>query len=266
MDSLHWLIQHKGTIVFVFVAAFLMIGYLVPFAKPLGKLGRSGKFGGLGRIGKNFSLAGLNALLSSLVVIPVSILAAQSALGWRPGWMIGWAGLGIDLILLDVWIYGWHRANHVFPVLWRFHEVHHLDEALDASTALRFHFGEVFNSSLLRAAVIFLLAIPLASVLVFETMVAMAAIFHHANVRLPPSIERALSWFIVTPSIHWVHHHAERADTDSNYATVLSVWDRLFGSTSRTLRTAEMRLGVAGQCDAGLASLIMRPFQQIRRW
>ena len=176
--------------------------------------------------------------------------------------MGGWAGLVFDLILMDLWIYGWHRTSHVFHVLWRFHEVHHLDETLDASTALRFHFGEVFNSSLVRAAVIFLLAVPLSSVLAFETLVAMVAIFHHSNVRLPARLERVLSWAIVTPSIHWVHHHATRADTDSNYATVLSLWDRLFGSSSRTLRTAGLRMGVEGQADAGLASLVIRPFQR----
>ena len=258
-DHLHWLIQHKGPIIFSFVAVFLLAGYLLPFAKPIGQFGR---FGSLSRIGKNFSLAGLNALLSLLVVVPVSVFAARWALDWRPDWMGGWAGLVFDLILMDLWIYGWHRANHVFHVLWRFHEVHHLDETLDASTALRFHFGEVFNSSLVRTAVIFLLAMPLSSVLAFETLVALVAIFHHSNVRLPAKLERALSWVIVTPSIHWVHHHATRGDTDSNYATVLSIWDRLFGSSSQTQRTADMHMGVEGQRDAGLASLVLRPFRR----
>ena len=258
-EHLHWLIQHKGPIIFGFVAVFLLAGYLLPFAKPIGHLGR---FGSLGRIVKNFSLAGLNALLSLLVVVPVSVFAARWSLDWRPDWMGGWAGLVFDLILMDLWIYGWHRANHVFHLLWRFHEVHHLDESLDASTALRFHFGEVFNSSLVRAAVIFLLAVPFSSVLAFETLVAMIAIFHHSNVRLPAALERALSWAIVTPSIHWVHHHATRADTDSNYATILSVWDRLFGSVSTTLRTADLRMGVEGQRDTGLAALVLRPFRR----
>ena len=258
-EHLHWLIQHKGVIISGFIAVFLLAGYLLPFAKPTGHFGR---FGSLGRIAKNFSLAGFNALLAPIVVVPLSVFAARWAFDWRPDWMGGWAGLVFDLILMDLWIYGWHRANHVFRVLWRFHEVHHLDETLDASTALRFHFGEVFNSSLVRAAVIFLLAVPLTSVLAFETLVAMASIFHHSNVRLPATLERALSWAIVTPSIHWVHHHAARADTDSNYATVLSLWDRLFGSSSQTLRTVGMCMGVEGQRDAGLASLVLRPFRR----
>jgi len=255
------LIQYKAAIVLACVAVFLLAGYLLPFAKPVaGRLGY-GRFGALGRIGKNLSLAGFNALLSPLVVIPVSAFAARWALGWRADWMSGWVGLALDLILLDLWVYGWHRANHAFAVLWRFHEVHHLDETLDASTALRFHFGEVFNASLLRAGIIFLLAVPLSSVVVFEVAVAIAAIFHHANVRLPLRLERVLSWVVVTPSIHWVHHHARRTDTDSNYATVLSIWDHLFGSRSTTARTSDLPMGVQGQHDVDLVALVKRPFR-----
>ena len=85
--------------------------------------------------------------------------------------------------------------------------------------------------------------------------------FHHSNLRLPPRFERALSFLIVTPSIHWVHHHAIRRDTDSNYASLLSVWDRLFGSRSATVRTPEMPIGTQGLKDRGIAGLLARPFE-----
>src|ERR1043165_7061871 len=105
------------------------------------------------------------------------------------------------------WIYWWHRANHELPILWRFHEVHHRDAFLDATSALRFHFGEVVIAAVARAMVIFLLAIPLGSVLIFETLVLVAAIFHHSNARLPEALEQRLARWIITPSLHWVHHH-----------------------------------------------------------
>lgn len=257
MDALTHVLQalvpHKGAIIAALLLVFLIGGALLPFAKPQARPIR--------RIAKNLSLAGLNALVSPLLVIPVTVFAAQWALTWRSNWWQGGWGLAFDFVLLDAWLYVWHRANHVLPVLWRFHEVHHLDETLDASTALRFHFGEVIGSSLLRAAVIFLLGVPLASVLLFEIVVAMAAIFHHSNVRLPAALERVLAWVIVTPSIHWVHHHAKRADTDSNYATVLSLWDRVFASRSATGRTAEMPMGVEGRRDVALIALVARPFR-----
>ncbi len=243
----------KAAIIFGFVAVFFALGRLFPFAKTTG----------YGRVVKNFSLAAFNIVLSPLIVIPVSIYAAQHAYGWRPEWWDGWPGLVLDVLLLDIWIYWWHRANHVVPFLWRFHEVHHLDETLDASSALRFHFGEVLLSSLVRAAVILVLAMPLSSVVVFETIIAMASIFHHSNVRLPKSFERGLSFIIVTPAIHWVHHHALRRDTDSNYATFLSLWDWVFTSWSLTVRSVEMPVGVEGKHDEDLGSLITRPFPRI---
>jgi sterol desaturase/sphingolipid hydroxylase (fatty acid hydroxylase superfamily) len=251
MDKLAYLLTYKGAAVLGTLALLLVLERLFPVAHVIG---------GGRRVAKNLSLAVLNAVLSWAVVVPVSAFAAGYALHWRPEWWSGWTGLALDLLLLDLWIYWWHRANHEWPLLWRFHEVHHLDEFLDASSALRFHFGEVLLSSLVRAVVILVLGVPLISVVVFETLLSLNTMFHHSNVRLPPRVERALSRVIVTPSIHWVHHHAIRRDTDSNYSTLLSVWDRLFGSRSATVRTPDMPIGAEGLKDRELAGLIARPF------
>jgi sterol desaturase/sphingolipid hydroxylase (fatty acid hydroxylase superfamily) len=212
--------------------------------------------GGWARVGRNLSLAFVNFLLGPVIVLPISAFAAAHALGLRPAW---W-NVVFDLLILDLWIYGWHRLNHVLPFLWRFHEVHHRDEMLDATSALRFHFGEVALSALVRGLMILVFAIPLQSVVAFETLVVLAAIFQHSNLRLPQGMERALAMVIVTPGLHWVHHHAQRDDTDSNYATVLSVWDLLFKSRSPNRRTDGMALGVEGEADLPLVRLLTRPF------
>jgi sterol desaturase/sphingolipid hydroxylase (fatty acid hydroxylase superfamily) len=218
--------------------------------------------GGWIRLVRNLSLSAFNFVASPLIVIPVTVFAASHAPDWRPAIWSGMGGLVLDLLILDMWIYWWHRVNHVVPFLWRFHEVHHLDEMLDTTSALRFHFGEVVFSSAVRALLIFVLAVPLSSVLVFEVLVLVAALFHHSNLRLPPAFEKVLSLVIVTPAIHWVHHHAVRADTDSNYSTMLSVWDRLFGSRSATQRHADMKIGVEKRPETPLLGLILRPFRR----
>ena len=251
MDHIAALLAYKGIAVLCVLAAFLVLDRVRPVARVIG---------GVRRVAKNLSFAVLNAALSWAVVVPVSAFAASHGLHWRPDGWSGGLGLLLDLLLLDCWIYWWHRANHEVALLWRFHAVHHLDEFLDASSALRFHFGEVLLSSLVRALVIFLAGVPLTSVVVFETLLAVATMFHHSNVRLAPAFERWLSLLMVTPAIHWVHHHAMRRDTDSNYATLLSVWDRLFGSRSVTRRTAEMPIGVEGQGDLDLPRLLVWPF------
>ena len=251
MDRILLFAQAKGSIVLLTLLAFLLLERLFPVARALG---------GLRRVGRNLTLAGLNGLLGWAVVVPVSAAAAHWAPAWRPAWLAGGIGLGVDLLLLDFWIYWWHRLNHRWPLLWRFHEVHHLDEFLDASSALRFHFGEVLLSALVRALVILVAGVPLASVVVFETVLAVVVLFHHSNLRLPQGFERALSLVIVTPSIHWVHHHANRTDTDSNYSTVLSVWDRLFGSRSANRRVVDMAIGVEGEREVPIGGLLLRPF------
>lgn len=217
------------------------------------------------RLGRNIGLFSLNTLLSPLIVVPVTIWAEGFSIGLRPEWWTGPLALAADIVLLDLWIYWWHRANHEIQLLWRFHQVHHLDETLDTTSAVRFHAGEVILSALVRAAVIILLDIPLAPVLLFESLVLAGAIFHHSDATLPPRLERGLSRLIITPSIHWVHHHAIRADTDSNYGTLFSFWDPLFRSRSKTRRWGTMPIGVEGLKDRPLLGLLAVPFRRNRR-
>lgn len=212
------------------------------------------------RVIKNLSLWAVNSLISPLIVLPITLYAIEVEASWRTFWPGGWLGLVLDILLLDCWIYWWHRANHRLPFLWRFHQVHHLDQWLDVTSALRFHFGEVILSALIRAVVIICLGLPWVSVVVFEVLVLVCAGFHHSNLRLPPRLEQLLSWLIVTPSIHWVHHHAIQQDTDSNYGTVFSFWDRLFGSVSSGRRLNSMTIGVEGEKDRSLGQLMLKPF------
>jgi len=212
------------------------------------------------RIIKNLSFWPVNIGLSFAVILPVSALAAQHALWHRPEWFSGWNGLAFDIVLLDLFIFWWHRAVHEVPFFWRFHEVHHLDGHLDTTSAIRFHFGEIFFSVFVRAIVIMLFAMPFTSVLLFEILVLSFTLFHHSNIALPPRFESALSKIIVTPSIHWVHHHAIRKDTDSNYGTIFSFWDRMFSTKSLTERFKTMEVGVEGAKDMNFPSLLIKPF------
>ncbi len=241
------------------------------------------------RLFRNFGLAGINGVLSVLVIIPLTLwasgevtLPAPPLFGaapldmitvfiasiqafnsqWRADQGLYW--LVVDLIILDFWIYWWHRANHTIPFLMRFHQVHHLDRHLDTTTALRFHFGEVFLSALVRCLVIIAFSIPFFHIVVFETLVLILPIFHHANIRLPAKIDHMLSKVIVTPSWHFVHHHAVRADTDSHYGVTLTLWDRLFKSHHHQRRSPDMVIGLEGyRRDLSFRRLVSIPFSRI---
>ena len=261
------LLTWKAAAVALWLAVFFAAERLRPAASEpkVDRLAGGGPVLGWARLGRNGGLWLANLALSPMLVVPVSALAATHSLDWRPAWWGGLSGLLLDILILDFLIYWWHRANHEFALLWRFHEIHHLDRFLDTTSALRFHFGEVVLSALARAAVILALGLPLASVLVFEALVLFAAIFHHSNLALPRALERTLARLFITPSIHWVHHHARRADTDSNYGTLFSFWDPAFGTRSKTARTRDMMIGVEGAGERPLAELFFRPFRTLQR-
>ena len=259
-QAINALLTWKGLAVFGWLALVFVLERAVPAARePAAETGNPAG-AGWRRITRNLGLWLANVGLSPLVVVPLSIYATQFHLGWRPDWWAGWPGLLLDLLLLDFLIYWWHRANHEVGFLWRFHEVHHLDRFLDSTSALRFHFGEVLLSAGARAVVIALFDIPIASILVFEALILAAAIFHHSNIALPAPLERVLARVVITPSIHWVHHHKLRRDTDSNYGTILSIWDPLFGSRSPTPRALTMPIGVEARAEQPFLNLLVRPF------
>lgn len=217
------------------------------------------------RLGRNLGLALLTVICAPLFVVPLTTWAAGAQFAWRPQGWVGAPAFIVDFILLDFFLYWWHRANHRIPFLWRFHVVHHLDRQLDATSALRFHFGEVALSALVRAPYVLMLNIPLPTVIVFEGLVSLGTIFHHSNLALPRRLEAILTAFLVTPALHWVHHHARRYDTDSNYATLWSGWDRLFRTRSPNARRLDLEIGVEGMKERGLYDLILTPLKSPRQ-
>jgi sterol desaturase/sphingolipid hydroxylase (fatty acid hydroxylase superfamily) len=215
---------------------------------------------GEGRLVRNLALWLVNTAMNPFITLPVSLWAASLQLWARPD--LGWAGLALDLVLLDLWTYAWHRANHRWSLLWRFHRVHHLDQFLDATSAIRFHPGEVLISALARAPLIIAADVSISALLLFDAAMLAGALFHHSNLRLPASLEAGLRALVVTPSHHWVHHHVARADTNSNYGAILTVWDRLFGSWSPTVRTPDMKIGAGDDADLPLTQLALAPFRR----
>jgi sterol desaturase/sphingolipid hydroxylase (fatty acid hydroxylase superfamily) len=178
-----------------------------------------------------------------------------------------WASVAIAWLLLDAAIYAQHRALHAWPLLWRLHRVHHTDTFLDASTALRFHPFELLLSALYKSVVVVLLGAPALAVLLFEALLAVAALFNHANLRLAPNLDAWLRRLIVTPDMHRVHHSVHRIETDSNYGNVLSVWDHLFRSYRAQPADGhlEMRLGQDDCRDEAaqhLGALLSQPMRR----
>jgi len=136
----------------------------------------------------------------------------------------------LSVIILDSLIYWQHRVFHQIPILWRLHRVHHYDTDYDLSTALRFHPIEIFLSILVKNIAIILLGAPAMAVIIFEILLNGMALFNHANIALPKSLDRMLRILVVTPDMHRVHHSTKAKEMHSNFGFNLSIWDKVFSS------------------------------------
>lgn len=169
----------------------------------------------------------------------------------------------VTILALDLVSCRWHRANHAVPFLWRFHRVHHSDRAFTASTALRFHPGELLLSLPIRLAAVAALGAPAVGVLAFEPAFAFANPFGHGDIRLPLGMEQPVEGILVTPALHRFHHSRAGVERDHNFATIFAFWDRLLGTCRRTSSAEHVDVGVPGvRDDLGLGALLLLPVQR----
>lgn len=222
----------------------------------------------------NLGLAGFAALVLRLsffpLVLQISYITENRGWGIFPALALpSYVQIPLAILALDYTLYLWHRLLHKIPFLWRFHNVHHIDLDMDASTALRFHFGELALSSFYRSAQIVLFGIDPWTLILFETSVTAFALFHHSNLRLPLMLEAFLNRLLVTPRMHGVHHSIVQEETDSNFGTIVTFWDRLHKTLRLHIPQALITIGVPSYRDPKeqtfLRSLLI-PFQRPRKW
>ena len=188
----------------------------------------------------NFSITILNTFLLRALAIGLPFLAvgaavdsAQMEMGifnfliWPT-----WIEVVLAILLLDLVIWVQHLITHKVPFLWRLHRVHHSDVEFDVSTAIRFHPVEIAFSMLLKIGAVYLIGPAVLAVILFEISLNALAMFNHANIAVPKSLDKLLRFVIVTPDMHRVHHSINQEEHDWNYGFALSLWDRLFGTYS----------------------------------
>jgi sterol desaturase/sphingolipid hydroxylase (fatty acid hydroxylase superfamily) len=221
---------------------------------------------------RNLAVAAVAALSLQLAERPV--ILPLSKLSERRGWGLlkvlrlpAWLEATLAVILLDYTLYLWHVMTHRVPFLWRFHVVHHADLDLDASTALRFHFGELVISVAWRAAQVTLIGVSPQALQIWQTALLLSILFHHSNVCLPVETERLLNRFIVTPRMHGIHHSLIREETDSNWSSGLTIWDRLHGTLRLNVPQDWITIGVPAYrepSEVELEQILLMPFGEER--
>lgn len=202
----------------------------------------------LGHAVRNLALAVINGAVLFFTLGFVSTVLSKSVVEHRIG-LLNWlhlptiAQLIAGCFVLDGWTYFWHRGNHWFPFLWRFHRVHHSDAEMDVTTSARFHVGELAMAAIFRMPVIVAFGLSPETLVVHETILLAVSQFHHSNISLG-RFDSVLRLLIVTPTMHRIHHSRNVLETNSNYSSILSLWDRLFGSHRNVNQDSAIRLGL----------------------
>jgi sterol desaturase/sphingolipid hydroxylase (fatty acid hydroxylase superfamily) len=247
------------------VLSALAVASLVEALVPLRRQSRRAN----GRLATNLWLLVITLTLATLLNFALVLGAAyigQSGLG-----LLQLLGLGaiasfiVALIALDGATYLAHRLMHQMPLLWRVHLVHHIDAAVDATTAFRQHPIEGVVRFGFIAATAWALGAPPAAIAVYRLLGALNSVLEHANIRVPPALDRALVWFWVTPDMHKVHHSRDRVETDSNYANLFSFFDRALRTYTASRRGPFVSYGIEGYDVAeqqSIGAVLWLPFQR----
>lgn len=217
---------------------------------------------------RNLAVAAVSALTLSVLQRPVVEPLARTVERRRWGLVQqlpgpAWARDALALVLMDYGLYAWHVLLHRSDVMWRLHRVHHADLDLSASTALRFHFGEMAASVPWRAAQVLLIGTGPRALRVWSRLLFASIVFHHSNLRLPGRFERRLGRLVMTPRLHGLHHSTDKRQADSNWSSGLTLWDRLHGTWDPDPRQPTA-LGVADLRrpeELGFARLMTLPFE-----
>lgn len=228
----------------------------------------------LSRIIINFTFTGLVYVIASLLISPLAKFTIRMTNIHQFGLLPllpnnDYLRFVLGFLLMDLSFYYWHRLNHQVPLLWRFHNVHHVDPDLDVTTSMRFHFVEISYSSVFRLFQLGLLGVNPLTFFCYEFFFQANTFFQHSNIKLPIRFERIINKIIVTPRMHGIHHSNYQNETNRNYGVVFSFWDHLHRTIKLNVPQASITIGIPGYLkpsDNKLIPLLLMPFKRQRAY
>lgn len=218
------------------------------------------------RSGRNLAISAVGFMIGGLAG---AMLLALASLMERRHWGLStlaafspWSVALAGVLLLDLADYWRHRVSHAVPLLWRLHRVHHSDPRMDVTTSLRSHPLEFALRPIFLGGAILAFGIPPLPTLLYPIVQLPVLAFQHANIRLPARADWLLAWLIATPAMHVVHHSRWMPETNSNYATFLTIWDRLFRSFRPSVDPAAVGLdGLDDEDSQKMIGLLAEPWR-----
>ena len=244
---------------------FLVLEMLVPYRKnTVSKAKRWINNLGLTLFNSLFlQLVFAGAVFKTATYVTASQLGVLNVVALSP-----WVKVLLTVLFMDFMIYVWHFLNHEMPLLWRFHRVHHSDINMDVSTATRFHIGELAVSAVIKISLVFFLGAPPYGILLFESLLVLCTQFHHSSLKVPAWFEHVFWTLFVPPSMHRIHHSVIIKERDSNYGSILSLWDRILGTLVSNVDQKKIRIGIGAYVrlgNLGLGRLLSMPFTRAVR-
>ena len=258
--------QHPGQRMAFLVGGLLLFWIIegsIPLLQPIYKKNK------LRHAVVNFGFTIIHLVIHTFLAVLIVMLSDWCSL--QQFGLVYWSNAGIaGTILISFFILdffgGWlvHVTEHKVPFLWRFHVIHHADNNVDVTTGLRHHPGESLLRGIFFFVGILVSGAPMYAVMIFQTILVIATAFTHANISLPKKLDAALSYVLVSPNMHKVHHHWKQPYTDSNYGAILSIWDRLLGTFIK-LAPTDIRYGLdryyPNEKDEDFIALLKSPFR-----
>lgn len=213
-------------------------------------------------------LTGLNIFFVAIQVYSIEWLNAQEIGLFYLVALPFWVKMILGVVLYDLTTYWVHRASHKVPLLWRLHRVHHSDTTMDSSTTLRFHPLElvlIYQTGNILTAGLF--GTDVNSMVLYYFIIYIFLFLEHSNLRYPKWLNNTLGLVFVMPDHHRVHHQQEQFYTDSNFADIFIIWDRLFG-TFKMMPVEQMKYGLVefeGEKKQCFLYLMKSPFIKMKR-
>jgi sterol desaturase/sphingolipid hydroxylase (fatty acid hydroxylase superfamily) len=257
--------SHRSIILFGGLSFFLLLEYAVPlFQWQFNKVKHTGI-----NLFFTFTTILVNFLMAFILLKACDWVATQQIgiLQWMPAMPL-WLYIIVGLLLLDlIGAYFIHWTEHKVKWMWRFHLIHHTDTHVGATTANRHHPGESVFRFVFTTMGIVVAGAPIGIVMLYQSMSSALSQFNHANIQFPAWVERPLSWILVTPAMHRVHHHYVLPYTDTNFGNIFSIWDRMFGTYSE-MSGKDLVFGIDTHTDpaehSNLGRMLKIPFEAYR--
>lgn len=216
--------QAVPVIIIVFLTLFMSLELWLPFITQ-SKYRKKQRWHNVANLLVSFAI---NAVLSGVVSYCLTE-GSKNSFGLLYHLHLPFAvALTAGVLLSDLNGYLAHRLYHKVPLFWRFHRVHHSDIELDASSALRMHPFEFIFQAATQATILPLLGVSNTAFVIYVSFSLPLFIINHSNIRFPGWYEKWISVLFITPNWHRVHHSSSKVETDSNFADVFTLWDRMF--------------------------------------